>query len=359
MATQESVLNEERSHIGNIGGHWAKVLFGAFESDAWCAIFQWSCLTKQGVTGIPHSAWTPDWVSWAKRVGRWNSRTSGYVPQPGDLVLYMWSNVSPDHRGTPPVCHIGMFESGTAHSLYSIEGNTSGTVNGLHYDANLTVTHLRSGSIIQGFINMHGFYDGTVPPNPPDNVLVLGDTGPMVVDLQTRLIFVGYGIGSSGIDGVFGTETQAALMSFQGSHGLVPDGAYGPLSSRMLKSISQIPDVPDPPAPPDPNYFDITGIQSAVHATVDNVWGADTNARVVCVKAASNWGGGTFPLGIRFTQLVVGTPQDGVWGPASAVAHDETVRLIQSVVGVAADGIYGPETDAAVNTAHAKSNHTV
>lgn len=99
------------------------------------------------------------------------------------------------------------------------------------------------------------------------------------------------------------------------------------------------------PAPAAPQFRDITGVQSAVHVTADNVSGPDTRRAVDAVRKASRWGGGLFPYGVRFTQACVGTPQDGVWGPNSRSAHDATVSAIQRAVGAAVDGVWGPETE--------------
>ena len=97
-------------------------------------------------------------------------------------------------------------------------------------------------------------------------------------------------------------------------------------------------------------YADITALQRAVRAEADNVAGPDTRARCYSVAAASNWGGGTFPFGVAFTQMVVGTEADGIWGDASEEAHDATVEAMQSAVGAEVDGVWGTDTNARVNS---------
>ena len=98
-------------------------------------------------------------------------------------------------------------------------------------------------------------------------------------------------------------------------------------------------------------YTDITALQRAVGADPDNVLGPDTRQRILAVASASEWGGVTFPMGVEFTQSVVGTDADGIWGPASEAAHDRTVEAIQAAVGAYQDEIYGAATNAAVNIA--------
>lgn len=94
---------------------------------------------------------------------------------------------------------------------------------------------------------------------------------------------------------------------------------------------------------------DIRALQRAVRANPDNVAGPNTRSRCYALAAASNWGGNTFPFGVAFTQSVVGAEQDGIWGPASEEAHDDTVEAVQSAVGSEVDGVYGAETNTKVN----------
>lgn len=111
---------------------------------------------------------------------------------------------------------------------------------------------------------------------------------------------------------------------------------------RPAYSDSEEPNAPSGPA-------DIRALQRAVRANPDNVAGPNTRSRCYALAAASNWGGNTFPFGVAFTQSVVGTEQDGIWGPASEEAHDDTVEAVQSAVGSEVDGIYGPDTNTRVN----------
>lgn len=111
---------------------------------------------------------------------------------------------------------------------------------------------------------------------------------------------------------------------------------------RPAYSDSEESSVPSGPA-------DIRALQRAVRANPDNVAGPNTRSRCYALAAASNWGGNTFPFGVAFTQSVVGAEQDGIWGPASEEAHDDTVEAVQSAVGSEVDGIYGPDTNTRVN----------
>ena len=65
---------------------------------------------------------------------------------------------------------------------------------------------------------------GGAPRPAPERLLTLGDRGPDVVALQRLLNKLGEDVSE---DGVFGTGTRAAVMAFQGAHGLRPDGVVG------------------------------------------------------------------------------------------------------------------------------------
>jgi hypothetical protein len=72
---------------------------------------------------------------------------------------------------------------------------------------------------------------GTSSTEAPDLLLTVGDRGPDVLALQKRLNELGAGLKE---DGVFGTGTRAAVMAFQGSHRLRPDGVVG---ARTLAAL--------------------------------------------------------------------------------------------------------------------------
>lgn len=63
-------------------------------------------------------------------------------------------------------------------------------------------------------------------------VLTEGQSGNDVTDLQTRLQAAGFPPGA--LDGHFGPATRAAVIGFQRSEGLVPDGVVGTLTAQAL-----------------------------------------------------------------------------------------------------------------------------
>lgn len=82
-----------------------------------------------------------------------------------------------------------------------------------------------------------------VEPAPTQNtqsnsrpVFSRGSTGAAVVELQTKLKELGFDC--KGIDGNFGGNTLAALVSFQKERGLEPDGVCGPATWKELYAFA-------------------------------------------------------------------------------------------------------------------------
>ena len=88
----------------------------------------------------------------------------------------------------------------------------------------------------------------------PQNVVGLGMADPMmrgdiVRDLQNRLVESGYGVG--GVDGVFGSGTETALMWFQYDNGMDATGFVDPATAVALGFESPVdPAVETAPTPP-------------------------------------------------------------------------------------------------------------
>jgi g-D-glutamyl-meso-diaminopimelate peptidase len=66
-------------------------------------------------------------------------------------------------------------------------------------------------------------------------ILKLGSTGPNVKLIQSLLRRIGYNI--TAVDGIFGSNTQQAVISFQRNNGLVPDGIVGPATWNIFERL--------------------------------------------------------------------------------------------------------------------------
>ncbi|WP_338627740.1 peptidoglycan-binding protein (plasmid) [Clostridium baratii] len=65
-------------------------------------------------------------------------------------------------------------------------------------------------------------------------LIKMGSSGPQVAEIQRLLIKAGYGVGSSGVDGMFGQGTYNAVKRFQADHNLGADGIVGPATKSAL-----------------------------------------------------------------------------------------------------------------------------
>lgn len=86
-----------------------------------------------------------------------------------------------------------------------------------------------------------------------DPVITEGVISADVTEVQKILQGQGYNVGP--IDGNFGPQTKAAVIAFQKSKGLMPDGIVGPDTWNALKGnavIQQIVPVVSQPAKPEP-----------------------------------------------------------------------------------------------------------
>ena len=68
-------------------------------------------------------------------------------------------------------------------------------------------------------------------------VVQSGSRGDAAKILQGALIAQGYPCGSSGIDGVFGVNSVAALKNYQKARGLTADGIAGPATWGKLLGV--------------------------------------------------------------------------------------------------------------------------
>lgn len=75
------------------------------------------------------------------------------------------------------------------------------------------------------------------PVKPSDLLPILrkGSKGEYVQLLQTKLLMLGYDLGSYGVDGDFGSKTQAAVKAFQKDRGLNADGVVGAKTWEVLE----------------------------------------------------------------------------------------------------------------------------
>lgn len=70
--------------------------------------------------------------------------------------------------------------------------------------------------------------------NNSSTLLKVGSRGAAVQDVQKKLVALGYNVGSTGADGVFGNATKNAVIKFQKSVGISQDGIVGSVTLTKL-----------------------------------------------------------------------------------------------------------------------------
>ncbi|AMM44867.1 L-alanoyl-D-glutamate peptidase [Bacillus phage SP-15] len=125
------------------------------------------------------------------------------------------------------------------------------------------------------------------------STLKYGSKGSAVKTLQSNLKTLGYNIGKSGVDGIYGNDTVTAVKKFQKDKKLAVDGIAG---SATLAAIKKAIDAKKPSTPassgsaivPYPGHVikygskgkDVERIQRAVKVNPDGIYGRDTEAAV-------------------------------------------------------------------------------
>jgi hypothetical protein len=121
--------------------------------------------------------------------------------------------------------------------------------------------------------------------------------------------------------------------------------------SRILDDPApSVPVVKPNPPKPVPDRAEIARIQNLLKVTNDGYWGPNTDERALrmrnAARAKAGWPTNTnVGFNIKDVQYVIGTPQDGIWGPKSQAALITWIAKFQRELGVTADGEWGPNTD--------------
>lgn len=142
------------------------------------------------------------------------------------------------------------------------------------------------------------------------------------------------------IDGNWGDVVQRVARG----HGPFVSGAFQ--MSRLLTGSGPTP----PQQPPSgSNPAMVRGIQYAVRITADGLWGDVTSFAATQVIRAVR---GTVAER-KYLQTRIGTPADGMWGPASARCWIMTIANIQRAIGANPNGIWDAASQSRWNAAYA------
>ena len=193
-------------------------------TDPWCATFTSAVALECNAEDIvPIECGCDELITLAKNKGIWVESDS-YTPEAGDLILYDWDdNGKGDCKGA--VEHVGLVEYTSGNTIMVIEGNYSNSVKRRKLSVN--------GQYIRGYITpKYKAESSTVTVKQSKTTVVLsvlrkGCMGVEVSVLQTLLKAHKISVGSCGVDGDFGNDTQAAVEKYQKKYNLAVDGVVG------------------------------------------------------------------------------------------------------------------------------------
>ena len=202
-------------------------------TDAWCATTVSAVFIKAELTDIaPTECGCGKMIDLYKAKGRWKE-ADDYTPKVGDVMMYDWQDSGKgDNTGAPD--HVGIVVSVSGKTIKVVEGNKN---NAVEYR-----TMAVNGKYIRGYC-LPDYVSKATATEPKTtkggntvevtlNVLKNGSKGDSVRALQVLLNAYGYSCGLA--DGVFGSNTLAAVKKFQQKNGLAVDGAVGAKTWKAL-----------------------------------------------------------------------------------------------------------------------------
>ena len=199
-------------------------------TDAWCATFVSAIAKLCGLLDVvPAECSCNRQIALAKKMGIW-VENDAYVPKIGDIILYDWDdNGIGNDTGSSE--HVGIVVSVSGNTIKVIEGNYNDKVGYRNIAIN--------GRYIRGFICPKFASKATDKEIVSSSsskrsvcqvelgILKKGSKGQSVKALQAMLVGFGYSVGSSGIDGYFGSNTESAVKKYQKAKSIEIDGIVG------------------------------------------------------------------------------------------------------------------------------------
>ena len=177
----------------------------------WCCAFIWCIFNEAGIN-IKRTASCMMLGDWFKQEGKYHKDN----PQVGDIVFFKFSGSS---RWTN---HVGLVIEVNGNTLTTIEGNTSSDNKGSQNNGGMVAIRTRKiNSSVVGFGRVSDDKNISAKDMP---TLRIGSRGSFVMVLQCILNEHGSNLT---VDGVFGTLTKLAVISFQGLNDLQKDGIVG------------------------------------------------------------------------------------------------------------------------------------
>lgn len=231
-------------------------------TDEWCSTFVSAVSIKLGYTDIiPTECGCGKHIELFKKLGSW-VENENRTPKAGDIIFYDWDdNGSGDNKGGSD--HVGIVEKVSNGTITVIEGNKGEAVarrtlkvNGKYirgygvpkYDKEKTTTTTSKETekdrikdlkkaLNKDFnckLEINGKIDSKLTNAVMSHYLKNFTKGNFVKWTQTQLKRKGYDLGSYGIDGGYGTDTEKAVKKYQKDKGLTVDGCVGIATVKSL-----------------------------------------------------------------------------------------------------------------------------
>lgn len=211
-ATVDQVLAVAASQIGTNYASGTATKYGVWygiPTGQWCAMSLSWIFDQAGALDIfPKHAYTPTGAAAFKARGQWTAGTSGL--RRGDVVFF-------DFPGAPDrISHVGIVEKvlGT-NRFQTLEGNTSGTVNGDQRNGGVYARKIRTSAYIVGYGRPPYATASTAVPVPASKQLVAGSALQLKVD---------------------GSRGPATITTWQTVMGTPPDGVISTPESSVIRA---------------------------------------------------------------------------------------------------------------------------
>ncbi|WDZ85553.1 FG-GAP-like repeat-containing protein [Micromonospora cathayae] len=167
--TRQQIVNVATGQLGGTGCSPGYYNSCGIE---WCAEFArwvWRTAGVSDTSGL--DAWAQSFKTYGTSRGLYRSRSSGYVPQPGDAIVFDWDHNSGDSH---PIDHVAIVTSVSSTQVNTIGGNQGNSNN---YSSKVSrASYSRTNGDIDGYISPAGVGSGTVVDQRPVGHSVTGDS---------------------------------------------------------------------------------------------------------------------------------------------------------------------------------------
>jgi hypothetical protein len=168
-ATRQQIVNVATGQLGGTGCSPGYYNSCGIE---WCAEFArwvWRTAGVSDVSGL--DAWAQSFKTYGIGRGLYRARSSGYVPQPGDAIVFDWDHNSGDSH---PIDHVAIVTSVTSTQVNTIGGNQGNSNN---YSSKVSrASYSRTNTDIDGYVSPAGVGSGTPIVEPMVGHSVTGDS---------------------------------------------------------------------------------------------------------------------------------------------------------------------------------------